>query len=206
MAGSRDQRDQNQQDQMDHVDHKEAFARNKEELRRLFEDKAVETRPVTLASGKSSHFYIDGKQVTLDQRGAQLIGSLLTESLKGAGIDAIGGPETGSIPITAAVLTAADHTQVPLVGFWVRKQPKEHGKKLDIEGRLEHGMRVVIVEDVVTTGQSALRAAEKVRAWDCTVVKVLALVDRGEGATQRFRDAGIPYEPLFTVKDFKQFG
>lgn len=200
MAGSRDQ-----SDQMDHVDHNEGFTRNKEELRRLFEEKAVETRPVTLASGKSSHFYIDGKQVTLDQRGAQLIGSLLTESLKGAGIDAIGGPETGCIPITAAVLTAADQAQVPLVGFWVRKQPKQHGKRLDIEGRLEPGMRAVIVEDVVTTGQSALKAAEKVRALGCTVVKILALVDRDEGAAQRCREAGIPYDPLFTLKDFKQF-
>lgn len=187
------------------VDHNEALAQQKEELRRLFEAKAVETRPVTLASGKSSSFYIDGKQVTLDQRGARLIGSLLAESLKGVGVDAIGGPETGSIPITAAVLTAADQARLPLVGFWVRKQPKEHGKKLDIEGRLEKGLRVVIVEDVVTTGQSALRAAEKVREWQCTVAKIIALVDRGEGAAERCQEAGIPYEPLFTIKDFKQF-
>lgn len=172
-----------------------------QQLKQLLSERAAERRPVTLASGKQSDYYIDGKQVTLDQDGAYLVGKLLFEAIRQLQAQAVGGLETGAIPIVSTILQVARAEGVPLVGFWSRKQPKEHGKMLQIEGPLKKGMSVVIVDDVITTGASALSAAQKVEEVGCQVLKVLALVDREEGAQAMFVEAGIAFEALFTARD-----
>ena len=152
----------------------------KEELKKLlFETGAVKTGEFILSSGKKSNLYIDCRKVTLHPRGAKLIGKIILEKIKGLKVDAIGGLTLGADPITSAVVTLSD-----IPGFIVRKKEKEHGTKQKIEGLLEPGWDVLIVEDVSTTGASALQAIEAVEAAGAKVVKVISVVDREEGAAE----------------------
>jgi orotate phosphoribosyltransferase len=153
----------------------------------------------TLTSGGKSDYYIDGKQTTLCARGAYLVAWLILEELKGTGVDAIGGPTLGADPVIGAVMALAALENSPLIGFIVRKEAKEHGTQRLIEGPLQPGMRVAVFDDTVTTGGSLKHAIEQVEAAQCTVVKVLAIVDRQEGARQNFAQWGYPFHALFTI-------
>jgi orotate phosphoribosyltransferase len=108
----------------------------------------------------------------------------------------------GADPITAAVITVAAYNNVPLKGFMVRKQPKTHGTKQFVEGAIGKGDRVVVVEDVVTTGGSSLEAIEKVESIGAIVDGVIAIIDRLEGGAETFANKGYKFESLFTIKDF----
>lgn len=163
----------------------------KEELRRLlFETGAVKTGDFILSSGKHSNFYIDCRKVTLHPQGARLIAQIILEKIKGLKIDAIGGLTLGADPITSSVVALSD-----IPGFIVRKKEKEHGTKQKIEGLIEKGWNVVIVEDVATTGGSALQAIEAVEAVGARVTRVIAVVDREEGATEALK--GYAFDPIF---------
>jgi orotate phosphoribosyltransferase len=135
--------------------------------------------------------------------GAYLIGEVLYDWTKAAGIDAIGGLQVGAIPlVTAAAIAYHRHGQ-PIEGFWAREKPKDHGTKKLIEGGLKPGMRVAIIDDVFTKGGSALKAAQAAREFGCEVVLVLALVDRLQGARALFRENGIQnYQRVFTIRQF----
>jgi orotate phosphoribosyltransferase len=156
-----------------------------------------------LASGDTSDYYIDGKMTEVYSEGAHLIGEVLYDYTKDLPFDAIGGLEAGAIPLaTAAVISYQQHGR-QLEGFWVRDKVKSHGTQKPIEGNLAPGARVVIVEDVVTRGQSSLKAIKEVVSQQCKVVLVLALVDRLCGAAELFRANGIHhFQSVFTIRDF----
>jgi orotate phosphoribosyltransferase len=157
----------------------------------------------TLTSGRLSDYYIDGKQTTLRSRGAYLVARLILDELQGIGVDAIGGPTLGADPVIGAVIALAALENVPLIGFIVRKEAKGHGTQRLIEGPLQPGMRVAVFDDTVTTGRSLKYAIDQVEAAQCTVAKVLAIVDRQEGAQQNFAQWGYPFHALFTIEALK---
>src|SRR5271163_4044345 len=161
----------------------------------------LQNRDFVLASGRSSNFFFDMKKTMFDPEGAALLADLLFDAIKAEDVQCVGGLETGAIPIVAA-LCARSWPEKPLKGFFVRKEAKGHGTDQRIDGLLEDGSRVILFEDVTTTGGSVLQAAAAVRQRDCTIVKVIAIVDRLEGADQNFRNAGISFEALFTWRDF----
>lgn len=168
----------------------------------LIRQNALKTGKFILASGKEASFYLDCRQVTLDGRGANLIAAGILELLSDNLPDAVGGMAIGADPITAAVITLASQRDVPLKGFIVRKEAKGHGRGRDVEGPVEAGQTVVIVEDVVTTGGSSLKAIERVEAFGLKVQEVIAIVDRLEGGREAFQQRGYQLRTLFTIRDF----
>ncbi len=158
-------------------------------------------REFRLTSGGSSNFFIDLKKTMFDPEGASLLADLLFDRIKAENVDCVGGMETGAIPIVATVC-ARSWPERPINGFFIRKEAKGHGTDQQVEGRLERGSRVILLEDVTTTGGSAMRAVDKTRQFQCTVLKVITVVDRLEGAEETFGKAGIKFEALFTRLDF----
>lgn len=160
-----------------------------------------------LASGKTSTFYFNMKPTMLDSEGAHLIATLILDQLDGVDIDLIGGLEMGAVPIASSVAAVAHARGRKLPAFFVRKQAKDHGTKSLIEGlgRDESmtGKKIVVVEDVTTTGGSAIKAAEAIRAAGADIVRVITIVDRLDGAAEAFAAAGLDFQPLLTLKDFK---
>ena len=175
---------------------------DKQALIALVREKALEFGDFTLASGKKASFYLDCRKVTLDSAGANLIAEGILELLGDALPDAVGGMAIGADPITAAVITVAGQHGKPLRGFIVRKEAKTHGKGRDVEGPVQAGDQVVIVEDVVTTGGSSIRAIEKVQAAGLHVLGVIAIIDRLEGGAEAFAQQGHELRTLLTIRDF----
>ncbi|HOG23491.1 MAG TPA: orotate phosphoribosyltransferase [Candidatus Omnitrophota bacterium] len=172
----------------------------KEKLLKIIKEKAVIHGERKLASGKVSHYYIDGKQVTLDPQGLFLTGKIILQVAQAVNADAIGGPTLGADPIAAAVSLLSSHSGQPVKAFIVRKEAKDHGMQKMIEGpQIEEGDRIVIVEDVITTGGSVLKAIQEVEKLGGKVVKVTCLVDRNEGAQETL--ASYNYSPIFTLKE-----
>lgn len=175
----------------------------REALRQIILEKSYETRTVVLTSGERSDWYIDGKQTALNPKGLALIGELFFERLRGSGIEAVGGPTMGADPIVTAISLVSQLRGEPLPAFIVRKEPKFHGTSAWIEGmaNLRRGMRVAIVEDVVTTGGSILHAIHRAQAEGLQVVQVLVLVDRQEGGRENLKKAGFELESIFTREE-----
>ena len=135
--------------------------------------------------------------------GAYLIGQVLYEHTQDLAFDAIGGLAAGAIPLATAAVIAYHLNGRAVEGFWVRNEVKDHGTKKLVEGNVKADSRVVILEDVVTRGRSALKAIDAVREAGCEVVRVLTLVDRLQGGEQLFRDKGVTdYRAVFTIRDF----
>ena len=155
-----------------------------------------------LASGATSDYYIDGRMSAVLAEGAFLIGQVLYERTKDLAFDALGGLEVGAVPLTTAAVIHYHLNGRTLEGFWVRDKTKAHGTRKLIEGGVKPGDRVVIVDDVITSGGSSVKAIEAVKEFGCTVVQVVALVDRLQGATRTFREAGVAFHPVFTIRDF----
>lgn len=163
----------------------------KEELKKLLKETgAVKTGEFVLSSGKKSNLYIDCRRITLHPQGARLIAKIILDKIKGMKVDAIGGLTLGADPITSSVVALSD-----IPGFIVRKKEKEHGTRQRIEGLIEPGWNVVVVEDVATSGASALQAIEAVEAVGAKVVKVISVVDREEGAAEALKNYA--FEPIF---------
>ena len=160
-----------------------------------------------LASGKMSTFYFNMKPTMLDSEGAYLVASLMLDKLEGVDADLIGGLEMGAVPIASSIAAIAHTRGRKLPAFFVRKQAKEHGTQSLIEGLAKgetmSGKRVAIVEDVTTTGGSALKAAQSLTAAGAEIVRVITIVDRLDGAAEAFAEAGLKFEPLLTLKDFR---
>ena len=175
---------------------------DKESLIELIRQQGLEFGDFTLASGKKASYYLDCRKVTLDARGARLIAEGILELLGEAMPNAVGGMAIGADPITAAVITLAGLREIDLKGFIVRKEAKHHGKGRAVEGPVTPGDRVVIVEDVVTTGGSSLRAIDQVEQFGLRVERVIAIIDRLEGGAEAFQQRGIPLTTLLTVRDF----
>jgi orotate phosphoribosyltransferase len=161
---------------------------------------------ITLASGRKSDFYFNLKPTMLDAEGASLLAELTLDALAGDKIDYVGGLEMGAVPLAGAIAQLSFMKGAPIQAFFVRKKPKEHGAKLTVEGLARgeslQGKRVVIVEDVTTTGGSALKAVDVVREAGGDVVLVFTMVDREEGAADTFKDAGLAFRSLFRAAEF----
>ena len=149
-----------------------------------------------------SRYYIDCKKVTLDPKGATLIGRLVFRWIKTLRPQGIGGLTLGADPIALAVAVTSYLEGQPIPAFIIRKEPKGHGSQAWIEGNLPEGAAVVVVEDVVTTGGSTIKAIERLKAHGCKILRVLALVDRLEGGRETIEASGYPLESMFTVDDF----
>ncbi|MCE5303155.1 MAG: orotate phosphoribosyltransferase [Planctomycetaceae bacterium] len=176
---------------------------DKQALMELMRQKALKFGHFTLASGKQATYYLDGKQVTLDPTGARLVAEGFLDLLaEGPRPDAVGGMSIGADPITAAVITMSAVRGEPLLGFLVRKESKGHGTNQFLEGPVRPGQTAVIVEDVVTTGGSSLKAIERVEAFGMKVLGVLAIIDRMEGGAAAFASRGYSLCSLLTIRDF----
>lgn len=161
---------------------------------------------ITLASGRKSDFYFNLKPTMLDAEGAALLAEMTFDALKDERIDYVGGLEMGAVPIAGAIAQLSFMKGRPIQAFFVRKKPKDYGAKLSVEGLAPgedlKGKRIVIVEDVTTTGGSAIKAAEAVKDSGGEIAFVLTMVDREEGAAETFREAGIGFRALFRASEF----
>lgn len=175
-----------------------------EQLRNLVKKRSFEYGKFVLSSGKESTHYFDGKQVTLFPKGAHLLSKIIIEKIKDLKIDAVGGLTIGADPIVGAVAVSAYLAGLKdLKLFIVRKEPKKYGKCKYIEGpQLLKGYRVVIVDDVITTGGSIIKAIKQVEVLGCEVIKVIALVDREEGGTEAIKKINVDVDPVFRIGDF----
>ncbi len=177
----------------------------REELRQIIRQLSYEEREVTLASGRRSNFYFDGKQTTLHPRGSVLIGRAFYDQLKHfpGPVEGVGGLTLGADPIATAVAMTSSLAGGPVPAFIIRKEPKGHGTGQWLEGRknLPPGARVVIVEDVLTTGGSALKAVERAREEGLQVIGIISLVDREEGGREAVEALGLPLRVIFTKSE-----
>ena len=167
----------------------------------LVRNHALQFGDFTLASGKKASFYLDCRKLTLHPLGANQIGAGMLQLLASQMPQAIGGMAIGADPITAATITLAGQRGLDLLGFIVRKEAKQHGTGRQVEGPVQPGMTAVIVEDVVTSGGSALKAVEAAREFGLTVTKILAVVDRLEGGRAAIEAAGLQLQTLVTIED-----
>lgn len=159
----------------------------------------------TLSSGQKSSYYINGKVVTLHPEGALAIGHLFLNVLP-EGTQAIAGLTLGADPIVSAVSIVSALEKCPIPGLIIRKKAKGHGTQVFLEGpTLEPNASVVVVEDVVTTGQSAMIAIERLRDAGYQCDRVLALVDREQGGAEFYQQQSVQFQSLFTIKDLKAF-
>ena len=171
-------------------------------LMELVKERALRFGDFTLASGRKSTYYLDGKQVTLNAEGLMQISYGLLELLSDVQFEGFGGMSIGADPIVGGVLVAAAAQDRPLQGFMVRTEAKGHGTQRFIEGPIEPGQNVVIIDDVVTTGGSALQAVDRVEEFGCKVVHAVGIVDRLQGGGEAFAARDIPFSALLTVRDF----
>ena len=173
------------------------------ELVPLITAKALRRGTFRLASGREASFYLDAKQVVLDARGSMLVGRAILDLLRAHGPlpAAVGGMSIGADPVTSAVVTMAGVDGFDLRGFMVRKEPKDHGTKRYIEGPVAPGEKVVIVEDVTTTGGSSLLAIDRAIEFGLVVERVVTVIDRLAGATATLAARGIPLDALVTIRD-----
>lgn len=180
-----------------------------EERRRLLnllKDLSYEEGDFLLSSGKRSSYYIDARQTTLNPEGMYLCGVLFYEEIKAIGeIEAVGGVSVGGDPLVCSTVLYSYHKGDPLLGFFIRKEPKGHGKNLYIEGakNLRRGLKVAILEDVVTTGASSISAAQIVEREGLSVKGIVALIDREEGGREEIEKRGYVFRSIFTLRDLK---
>jgi orotate phosphoribosyltransferase len=174
---------------------------NRQALIDLICREALEFGDFTLASGQRANFYLDCRRVTLDSRGANLIGAGMLQMMADDYPDAVGGMAIGADPITGAILTLAGQTERPLRGFIVRKEAKTHGKGQAVEGPVKPGDRVIVVEDVVTTGGSALRAIDQAREFGLQPIGALCVIDRLAGGADAFAAKQVNLRSLLTIED-----
>ncbi|MGZ5863128.1 MAG: orotate phosphoribosyltransferase [Methyloceanibacter sp.] len=181
--------------------HRDACAlRNR--LFALLKERSFRRGRVVLASGRESDYYFDTKPTMLHPEGAALLAELILKELKGVQADCVGGLEMGAVPLIAPVAMRSLDTGRPLSGFFVRKGPKGHGTRQRIEGLDMAGKTAIILEDVTTTGGSAMQAVEVVKAAGGKVALVLSILDRGEGAAELYAAAGVPFKSLFRADEF----
>lgn len=174
----------------------------KERLRAiLLEKSVVRGRQFTLASGKTSDFYVDARVTTLDAEGAALCGRLFFQMLADYPVDAVGGYAIGADPIVAAIAVISHQQGRPLPAFIIRKEEKAHGTRKMIEGNFRPGMRVALFDDVITSGGSIIKGIRQVEAEGGKVEVVMAVLDRQEGGREAIEALGCPFRPIFAKQD-----
>jgi orotate phosphoribosyltransferase len=174
----------------------------KKRLLKLLKKEAFINKRIKLSSGKISNFYIDVRKVSLTPEGLYLISNLLWKFIKDEDIDAIGGPTLGADPIVSGICLIAYKNKKPLKGFLIRKAPKKYGCQKMIEGKISSRDKVILIDDVATTGSSLIKVIEVLKKEKAKVTKVFVVVDREEGAKENLLRLGYPLFSLFTKKDF----
>ena len=172
---------------------------DRDRLIELFRERGMRFGDFTLASGRKSTYYLDKMHVTLRGETLRMVCEGLLELSADFTFDAVGGMVIGADPLVGGMLVLSERD---LVGVLVRKEAKGHGTQNFIEGPLKPGMKVLVVEDVVTTGGSSLKAIERLEAFGAEIAGVLAIVDRMEGGREAFEAAGHRMESLLTIRDF----
>lgn len=179
---------------------------DRERLRRMLQERSFITGTFKLSSGQTSSYFFDGKQVVLDPDGAHLAGNAMLELIRERApeANAVAGPTVGADPIVTAAMLLSAGTDQPLAGLFVRSERKDHGTERVIEGPLERGMRVVIVDDAATTGGSLVYTTRCLReaGLDLEVVLAITLVDRLAGYEAAMTEIGVPAASVFTLDDF----
>ncbi|MFB3784787.1 MAG: orotate phosphoribosyltransferase [bacterium] len=177
----------------------------RERLSRVIVEKSIKIappgQPFLLTSGLKSNYYINGKLTTGDPEGLFCAARLILDAAWKSGAEAVGGPTLGADAMVGAVAALSLVMGYPLSLFIVRKEAKKHGTQDLIEGPAIAGRKVLLVEDVITTGGSVLRAAEAVQAQGGSIIRLIALVDREQGGKEAFEKAGIPYAPIFSISE-----
>ena len=176
---------------------------DQDRLLRMLADRSARHGNFTLASGKQSSLYIDARLTTMSPDGLVLVGALGLAAIRASGwrVDAVGGLTLGADPVSYAIAYASANTSAPLRAFTVRKEAKAHGTGKLIEGPFRAGDHVVVIEDVITSGGSALRAIDAVRSAGGKVAGVLALVDREEGGREAIAESGVSAMALARASD-----
>lgn len=175
----------------------------RQQLLDLFCHVAYQEGEFVLSSGQQASYYINGKQVTLHPQGGLAVGRILL-ALVPDGTQAVAGLTLGADPLVTAVSVVAAYQGRALTALIVRKEAKGHGTQVYIEGpALPEGSAVTVLEDVVTTGQSAMKAVARLQSAGYSVNGVIALVDREQGGAEHYQQAGIPFQSVFTIRDLK---
>lgn len=171
-------------------------------LLELLKQEAFKTGKFILSSGKESNYYLDGRIITMTPEGAYLIAKIMLEMIQGLDAVAFGGPTLGADPIVGAMAVVSHLENKPIKTFIVRKEAKAHGMGRQVEGPvLKPGDRVVIVDDVATSGKSLIEAKAALEKQGVKVVKALVIVDRLENAKDNLKAVGCDFESIFTIKD-----
>lgn len=180
------------------------FAQCYKDLHQRLKSLSFKAGHFILASGKSSPYYLDCRLTALDGKGSYLIGKLLNQLIEPLHVDAIGGMALGAAPLVTAVTVQSAASGKPLLGFLVRKEAKTHGRGKQIEGHLHPWMRIVLLEDVVTTGGSTAKAIRLIRKEhpSIQIAGVFAVVDRQAGGQETFKELGVPYHWLYSFQSF----
>lgn len=175
----------------------------KKRLAGLLKKEALKKGRFILSSGKVSNYYLDGRVITLTPEGAFLVANIMLDAIRNKKIDAIGGPTLGADPIVGAIAIASHIRKMPLKTFIVRKAAKGHGAKRQIEGpRLKKKAKVIIIDDVATTGKALIEAKSALDKIGVNVVGAMVIVDRCEGAKENLKGSGVKLSSIFTIKDF----
>ena len=178
------------------------IAEAKAKLLQLLKTDAFFREKITLSSGKQSDFYIDARRVTLHPEGAYLCGRIIYDMIKDDAISAIGGPTLGADPMLGAIGVISYQEHKPVNTFIIRKAPKPYGKQQQIEGPLlRAGSRVVVIDDVATSGKSIIQSLEVLKPLNVTVVKAICIVDRREGAAENLAPYNCKLQSIFTLAD-----
>lgn len=171
----------------------------KKKLLILLKKEALKKGRFVLSSGKISNYYLDGRVITLTPQGAYLVARIILDKIKSKDIAAVGGPTLGADPIVGAVALLSHLKKIPLKTFIVRKHAKIHGMQRQIEGpKLIKNSKVMLVDDVATTGKSLIEAMQSLKAIGVKVAKILVIVDRCEGAKENLAKVGLKLESIFS--------
>lgn len=179
----------------------------REELRKIIIKEAYFKEKIALSSGKVSDYYIDARLVTLSAKGAYLCGRVILDMVKDDKIDAIGGPTLGADPMVGAISVLSLQAGRPVNTFIIRKSPKAHGKQRQIEGPpLKAGSRVVLIDDVATTGKAFVESIDVLTTMGIPVCKAICIVDRGEGAREAVAQRGCELVSIFDIAQIHKNG
>lgn len=174
-------------------------ATERDRLRQMLLDRSMRFGEFVLSSGATSNYYIDVRKTSLHPDGLRMISKMFYELLQADHVTAIGGLTMGADPLVTGVMLYSAERGRPLEGFLVRRTSKEHGTRGQVEGNLAGHKRVAILDDVITSGESSIIAAEAAESYKAEVVRVLAVVDRAQGAAQIFQQRGYPFTALFSI-------
>ena len=173
----------------------------REMLRKMLLERSMRFGEFVLSSGATSNYYVDVRKTSLHPEGLRLISRLIYDAIEADNVTAVGGLTLGSDPLVAGVMLHSAERGKPLDGFLVRRTTKDHGLRGQVEGNLAGHTRVAILDDVVTSGESALIAAEAAESYRAKVVRMIGVVDRDQGAAQIFQQRGYPFTSLFSIAE-----